>query len=300
MKTHKHTTSAPAFIRAVSATLVAFLKNACNALNASPRLAAHASVLCLLAAVFCLQASATTIVKVSVGNQHSLYLTNDGKLYGMGANNYGQLGVSGTDDRLTPVLIDSGVADMSAGSFFTLYVKGDGTLWATGNNANGQLGLGDTNIRTAPVQVPVPGGATVATVSAGQWHTFFVTRAGVLYGMGANNYGQLGDYSSTEQHSPELIDGSGIVALAVAGYQHSMYLLTNGNLLAMGWNANYELGTGDTTNRASPILVGGKVTVMAAGGGHSLFIGSVTPTGAGGYFQGMGAGSYGQLVPVKK
>ena len=82
------------------------------------------SVLCPLAPVLCLlalaaaapRANAATIVKVSSGGHVSLYLTDDGRLYGIGYNDDAQLGgLNGNIPPLakqrTPVLILQPVFD---------------------------------------------------------------------------------------------------------------------------------------------------------------------------------------------
>jgi alpha-tubulin suppressor-like RCC1 family protein len=66
--------------------------------------------------------------------------------------------------------------------------------------------------------------------------------------VGWNYYGQLGDGTTTQQITPELIISSGVQTIA-AGYGHSLFLKADGSLWAMGWNYYGQLGDGTTTRR---------------------------------------------------
>jgi len=82
-----------------------------------------------------------------------------------------------------------------------------------------------------------------------------------------------------------------VTKIAAGGY-HTLFLKGDGSLWAMGNNRFGGLGDGTSTtygtNRPSQIVAGG-VTVIAAGGGHSLFIKSD------GSLWGMGWNAFGQL-----
>ena len=85
------------------------------------------------------------------GYDHSLYIKNDGSLWAVGDNTYGQLGDGTTTDRITPVQIESsGVTMVSASFEHSMYLKSDGSLWAMGRNNSGQLGDGTTDDRITP------------------------------------------------------------------------------------------------------------------------------------------------------
>ena len=292
MKTHIHL---PAFRLATAPN-----KSVARAALPSPRPLARtsvlhslASVLGLLPAVLCLLAAspqdgATTIVKVAAGASHSLYLTDEGNLYGMGANNNGQLGVSGTDDRLTPVLIASNVIDMAAGYTHSLFVKNDGTLWAMGNNDYGQLGNGLRYVSSlSPVQIATG----VKTVAAGETSSFFVKSDGTLWAMGRDAYQQLaGLYGgSIDPVIPAPQQADTDVTGMAAGRDHSLIVKSDGRLYAWGCNDNGQLGNGTTNinNTYAQLTTNG--ATVAAGDSHSLY---VTRDGK---LYAMGLGKNGQL-----
>ena len=63
------------------------------------------------------------------GLDHSVFIKSDGSLWGVGCNQYGQLGLGDTVDRNTSVqIVSSGVIQVSSGSGHVLFLKEDGSL----------------------------------------------------------------------------------------------------------------------------------------------------------------------------
>jgi hypothetical protein len=99
----------------------------------------------------------TGIIAISGGGDHSLFLKNDGTVWSVGYNFYGQLGDGTTVNKSTPVQV-SGLTDIvgiAAGYRHSLFLKNDGTVWASGYGNNGALGLGFDNLQnvSTPVQI---------------------------------------------------------------------------------------------------------------------------------------------------
>ena len=92
-----------------------------------------------------------------------------------------------------------------------------------------------------------------------------------MWAWGYNNYGQLGDGSTTNRFTPVPVSGlTGCVAIA-GGSSHSLGLKADGSLRAWGYNNYGQLGDGSTTNRLTPVRVSGTGWVATAGGyQHSL------------------------------
>jgi alpha-tubulin suppressor-like RCC1 family protein len=83
-----------------------------------------------------------------------VFVKNDGSLWAMGRNAYGQLGDGTTTDRHSPVqVLSSGVADVSAGDSHTLIRMVDGSLRTVGYDVDGALGTGRAFMRTSYIQV---------------------------------------------------------------------------------------------------------------------------------------------------
>jgi len=250
------------------------------------------------------QSPAQTVTHVSAGFYFTLFTMSDGSLWGMGDNSYGQLGIgsSPVKTNVPQRVLTSGVGIVAAGGNHSLFTKND-ALWAMGDNFYGQLGDGTTNNQYVPEQVFTTGSrfTFVAALAAGGYHSLFGTQSGLIaqsgfWGVGQNDLGQLGDSTSTNHHSVELLLSSmsarTVLAVAAGGY-HSLYLRPNGSLWGMGLDQSGQLGDGNSgklyfTN-LQEMIVPSNVTVIAAGGDTSLFIKSD------GSLWGMGNNFVGQL-----
>ncbi|AWI08340.1 immunoglobulin domain-containing protein [Ereboglobus luteus] len=239
-------------------------------------------IICLLlAAAISSRTYAASVIKVAAGGEHSLFLTDDGTLWGMGHSWYGQLGdargYTGTGYQtyhITPARVATDVTAMAAGVSHSLFIKSDGSLWAVGANHFGQLGDGTTTNRRVPVQVATG----VIAVAAGYSHSLFLKTDGSLWTMGNNRYGQLGDGASGSEDYPDIANRRIPMQIATdvdtiaAGGSHSLFVKSDGTLWVMGWNGYGQLGDGSAANRVFPMQVGTGVDAVAAGRNHSLFV----------------------------
>ena len=80
---------------------------------------------------------------------------------------------------------------------------------------------------------------TMPKIAAGDGHTVAIKSDGTLWAWGLNNYGQLGDGTTTDSNIPEqeATHGANWVSVA-AGYSHTVALKSDGTLWAWGWNGN--------------------------------------------------------------
>lgn len=223
---------------------------------------------------------ASNVVAIASGfkNGDILFIKSDGSLWGVGLNDFGELGDGTTNNASSPEqIVPSGVVAAAAGGDYTLFIKSDGSLWGMGRNDYGQLGDGTTNEVNTPEQI-VPSG--VVAVSGGFIHSLFVKSDGSLWGMGDDEFGELGDGTYNSTNRPEQILSSGVVAVC-CGLCHSLFIKSDGSLWAMGLDEFGELG--DNGAAASPLrrcqctnqpesIVAGNVVAIAAGFYHSLFI----------------------------
>src|SRR5215468_5543215 len=96
------------------------------------------------------------VVSVACGEAHTLFLKDDGSVWGFGWDEDGRLGESSENTVITRPkrVINEGVAAIAAGHYHSLFIKRDGSLWGTGGNGFGQLGLG-TNLHVVlqPVEI---------------------------------------------------------------------------------------------------------------------------------------------------
>ena len=101
----------------------------------------------------------TSFDTVAAGNNFSLALDQDGRLWAWGTGASGQLGLGDLTDRSRPTLVPlaglSGVTSFDTvivGSSYTLAFDQQGRLWAWGNNGSGRLGIGNTTNQDRPVR----------------------------------------------------------------------------------------------------------------------------------------------------
>jgi hypothetical protein len=76
---------------------------------------------------------------------------------------------------------------------------------------------------------------------------------GTVMAWGRNNYGQLGDGTTTDRYTPVLSNFTNAVSLAAGN--HTLVLDAYGNLWGVGLNANGQLGNGTTVNTNTPTAI---------------------------------------------
>jgi alpha-tubulin suppressor-like RCC1 family protein len=239
----------------------------------------------------------TNVVAVAGGYFFSIALKSDGTVWAWGSNGDGQLGDGTTTNRNTSVQVRgqggtgylTNVIAVAAGAYHALALKSDGTVWAWGYNGDGQLGVGNTSSIT-PVQVRGQGGTGyltgVVAIAAGTYHTVALKNDGTVWAWGGNDYGQLGDNTTTPHNTPVQVKGAGavgylegIIAVAV-GYGHNVAIKNGGTVFSWGRNDDGQLGNNTTTDRTIPVQVvgsGGKgfltnVVSVACGYSHSAAV----------------------------
>ena len=97
-----------------------------------------------------------------------------------------------------------GMTAIAGGSSHTAAIRQDGTLWTWGSNRYGQLGTGAPTGIGARDHTPARVGAAAdwAAVSAVGFHTVALKKDGTLWTWGRNNYGQLGNGTTTGSTVP--------------------------------------------------------------------------------------------------
>ncbi|MFI7461917.1 hypothetical protein [Nonomuraea sp. NPDC049646] len=167
-------------------------------------------------------------------------------LHAWGYNFFGQVG-NGTND--TPVthpipMASTGGHDVTqtSGVYLESYaLHTDGTLWTWGNG-------------TQQIPRPVPGLPPIKQISSGASHNLAVGRDGSLWAWGSNDFGELGDGTTTRTPTPKKAPITGIVQ-AAAGTGFTLALKANGEAYAWGTNRFGQLGDGTTTQRTTPVRV---------------------------------------------
>ena len=180
-----------------------------------------------------------------------LKIRDDGMLFGSGSNGFGELGISNTINRSSPVQIGtSSWSQVYAGGSYAMALRSDGMLFAWGDNTYGQLGIVDIIHRSSPVQVSSTSWTSI--ISAGRNSVGLKTTDGYMLMYGRNDSGQLGLLDTFNRSSPVQVGTLNTWQIVSAGELHSGGV-KDGKIFLWGNNQYGQLGTVDTINRSSPI-----------------------------------------------
>jgi alpha-tubulin suppressor-like RCC1 family protein len=205
-----------------------------------------------------------------------------GLIWGTGSNSSGELGLGEQVDLTTALaleLTDPVIERPTkvAASLHSLALDASGSVWAWGPNDHGELGLGPDAITGASFPQPnqIPGLSDAIAVAAGQDHSLALRADGTVWAWGANDFGQLGDGTTSERPSPVSLKALNDVIAIVAGSLFSLALLADGTVRAWGQNNVGQLGDGTTTDCHTPVSVKGlghvaAISACGSGGWHSL------------------------------
>jgi alpha-tubulin suppressor-like RCC1 family protein len=227
----------------------------------------------------------TGVKGISVGFDHVCAVTDAGAAKCWGDNWAGALGDGTTNNSPTPVDVTglaSGVVAVSAGSNYSCALITGGGVKCWGDNGNGQLGDGTTSNSGVPVDVVGLGSGVAAVVASPMgFHTCALMITGGVKCWGSNNFGELGDATTNESHTPVDVSSlsSGVASLTLGQY-HTCALTTRGGLRCWGLNQGGQLGDGSRKSSSKPVGVHGLASgVLSASAGNNYTC-AVKSTGA--------------------
>ncbi|MFN5343768.1 MAG: RCC1 domain-containing protein, partial [Roseiflexaceae bacterium] len=98
---------------------------------------------------------------------------------------------------------------------------------------------------------------TFTQISGGSTHTCALNSAGTAYCWGLNDYGNLGDGTTTNNNAPIAVSmPAGVTFTSItAGVAHTCAITSTGTAYCWGYNVSGQLGDGTTTNRTTPVVV---------------------------------------------
>jgi len=144
-----------------------------------------------------------------------------------------------------------------------LAIDNTGAVQTWGKNSDGNLGRNNTTNSLAAVNISTFGtlsGRTVVAVAGGAYHTLAIDSTGAVHIWGNNQYGQLGNNSTTNSLIPINVSSFGslsgrTVVAAAVGERYTVALDSTGAVHSCGINIWGTLGNNSTTHSSIPINV---------------------------------------------
>ncbi|KAJ5066479.1 claret isoform a [Anaeramoeba ignava] len=211
------------------------------------------------------------IIEDIVSGESSIYLlTSNQNVYGIGSNEYGQLGFDSKTLKKTekPILMMKNVSKIFSGnsSYHVFLLNSNQELFGCGFNRDGQLGLGESRRKETKIQKltkiqNIPKGKII-DIQCGGCHSIMLIEdqnpKRKLYSCGDSRYNGLGKneentYEFTEIKS-SLFENDNILDFSV-GYSHTLIFISNSKLIGFGSNDYGQLGNGNTKNQLIPIQI---------------------------------------------
>jgi alpha-tubulin suppressor-like RCC1 family protein len=214
--------------------------------------------------------SALTFSSISSGSGFTCGLTQTGKAYCWGTSKEGALGNTITSSSSSPISVISAVgknpltfSNITTGDSHTCALTSNGKAYCWGLNKDGELGNSTTKNSNIPIEVTTPKDETpviLASISTFYQHTCGLTTSGKAYCWGANEYGQLGNDSTTNSLVPiavvSSVNGETLTFSSIdAGLYHTCGITTMKKAYCWGLNDSGELGNNTTTNSSIPVPV---------------------------------------------
>lgn len=215
--------------------------------------------------------SGTSAIAISLGDEHSCMVVDDGRLFCWGNNGYGQLGDGTSTSKNIPTQILSifQYISVSLGSSHSCAITTLKSLNCWGWNNYQQLGINSgTYQSTTPQYTLLPAGSQVSSVISGYRSSCAILVTMEMYCWGVDDENKLnteyncnndmtngcyGDHRGT----PALVQlptGRNAIG-AIMGHTNTCVLIDNGGIYCFGSNGYGQLGNGSTAGNG-PNFVG--------------------------------------------
>ncbi len=184
----------------------------------------------------------STQIQISAGDDHTLYLDQNGDVWAWGSNKKGQLGISSIKNKvLSPTKIESlkNIVAISTQNDHSLALDQDGHVWSWGWNKYGQLGHGNTSNSSIPVQIK--DFTNIKSIHAGYATSQAIDQEGHVWAWGRNKYGGISSVKKKKQSkvkTPTLINEvENIISVTSGIFDGTVALGADGTL--WNWGGKY-------------------------------------------------------------
>ncbi|XP_052821784.1 X-linked retinitis pigmentosa GTPase regulator isoform X2 [Octopus bimaculoides] len=216
------------------------------------------------------------ILQLACGDQHTALVTESGRIFMFGPNDWGQLGLGHSRHVDKPSCIKAlkheKVSLVACGGCHTLIATDSGKIYSFGANGEGQLGAVGVEKSMEPYHIKkLPSCIRYKALAAGFEHSVCLTESGDVYIWGSNSEGQLGFGDLTESYVPTRLLAEETMKSVAVGYYHTALLTENGSVYIFGETEGGKLGLGDEIKKCrTPVrLVSFDTTVESISCGSS-------------------------------
>ena len=116
------------------------------------------------------------IIDIKCGGEHTLFLSNNGKVYACGHGYYGQLGLGNNKNVKSPILVQSlsnkNIIEIASGWSHSLVLTDEGYAYSAGCGKFGELGIGENKNRYNFTWIRKLGKMNVKHIFAGGHHSW--------------------------------------------------------------------------------------------------------------------------------
>eukprot|EP00003_Mantamonas_plastica_P017366 TRINITY_DN28843_c0_g1_i1.p1 TRINITY_DN28843_c0_g1~~TRINITY_DN28843_c0_g1_i1.p1 ORF type:complete len:424 (-),score=140.78 TRINITY_DN28843_c0_g1_i1:79-1248(-) len=230
-----------------------------------------------------------SIVQVACGSLHTCVLTDTGKLFVAGSNEYGSVGTGKSEDVTVLQQIESipDVCQVVCGFASTTVLTTEGQVWTWGFDASNAQGNQDELEKdwTAmkPHLVEELKDVVISAISSGAFHTCAVSENGELFSWGKNTNFVLG-HSTADEQMNEYFSAQRVlgeleghkVAFVSCGHWHSICITEDGSMYSWGVDDYGQLGLGDNGSAREPKKIeffdGKEVCQLTCGEQYSIAV----------------------------
>ncbi|XP_075679402.1 RCC1 and BTB domain-containing protein 2-like [Dermatophagoides pteronyssinus] len=164
---------------------------------------------------------------IACGWKHLLLLRQDGTVFALGDNRFGQL--TGNSSSSYDTVVNTGLNNVkiiACGAGHSLALTNTNQIYSWGCNKYGQLGLGDTNNRRTPSLVSFPDvsiNSPIKNIVGGWKHSLFLFENGQIFGCG---YGQRSiNYNEQDAKVPTKIPIENVQSVVCKNYLYFSFAL---------------------------------------------------------------------------
>lgn len=203
------------------------------------------------------------------GGAYHTCVVADGEAYCWGYNGSSQLGNGLTADSPSPVKVTQDIGQLAGKTVTDIATGFSGTcavasseVYCWGSNYSGELGDGTTTASGVPLKVEgIMAGKTITAVAKGEEHTCVIAD-GETYCWGYNEYGELGNGTTSTNDTPPakvsgILTGLTVSQISISPWNNGTHAcaLAEGKIYCWGYDATDPTTYPAGMNHTSPVAL---------------------------------------------